>query len=238
MWRYVAPAFQDEYQIVLFDYVGAGQSDLTAYDPIRYSSLDGYAQDVLDICAALNVTDVIFVGHSVSSMVGVIASITSPHLFRHLIMIGPSPRYVNDPPAYIGGFEREDILGLLDMMERNYMGWASYLAPVIMQNSERPELAQTLEESFCSTDPVTARQFAEVTFFSDNRADLPRVKTPSLILQCQDDLIAPLHIGEYVHRHLVDSTLKVMAATGHCPHVSHPVEIIESIRTYLNSLGV
>lgn len=238
MWRYVVPAFQDEYQIVLFDYVGAGQSDLTAYDPIRYSSLDGYAQDVLDICAALKLKDVIFVGHSVSSMVGVIASLTSPHLFRHLIMIGPSPRYVNDLPAYIGGFEREDILGLLDMMERNYMGWASYLAPVIMQNSERPELAQTLEESFCSTDPVTARQFAEVTFFSDNRADLPRVKTPSLILQCQDDLIAPLHIGEYVHRHLVDSTLKVMAATGHCPQVSHPVETIESIRAYLNSLGV
>lgn len=238
MWRYVVPAFQDEYRIVLFDYVGAGQSDLTAYDPIRYSSLDGYAQDVLDICAALELKDVIFVGHSVSSMVGALASIRSPQVFSHLIMVGPSPCYVNHPPDYFGGFEREDILGLLDMMERNYLGWASYLAPVIMQNSDRPELAHTLEESFCSTDPRTARQFAEVTFFSDNRADLLRVQTPTLILQCQDDLIAPLQVGNYVHRQLVNSSLTVMDATGHCPHVSHPRETIESIRTYLNRLGV
>ncbi|HNH82534.1 MAG TPA: alpha/beta hydrolase [Acidobacteriota bacterium] len=238
MWRYVVPAFQDEYRIVLFDYVGAGQSDLTAYDPTRYSSLDGYAQDVLDICLALELKDVVFVGHSVSSMVGALASIRSPQFFSHLIMVGPSPCYLNHPPDYFGGFEREDILGLLDMMERNYMGWASYLAPVIMQNSDRPELAQTLEESFCSTDPMTARQFAEVTFFSDNRADLPRVKTPSLVLQCQDDLIAPLQVGEYVHRQLVNSRFRVMDATGHCPHVSHPQETIQSIRTYLNSQGV
>ncbi len=234
MWRYVIPAFEDAHQIILFDYVGAGQSDLSAYDPTRYSSLTGYTQDVLDICVALELKDVVFVGHSVSSMIGALASIESPGLFQHLIMVGPSPRYVNDLPDYYGGFEREDIIGLLDMMERNYMGWASYLAPVIMQNSDRPELAQTLEESFCSTDPKTARQFAEVTFFSDNRADLPRVPTPSLILQCQDDLIAPLQVGQYVHRHLVHSTLKVMAATGHCPHISHPEETARVIQTYLN----
>ena len=236
MWRFVAPAFEDTHRVVLFDYVGSGKSDLRAYDPERYSTLSGYAQDVLDVCDALALKDAIFVGHSVSSIIGLLAAIREPHRFSHLIMIGPSPRYTDEPPEYVGGFQRADLEGLLDMMEKNYMGWASFLAPVIMKNEVRPELARELEASFCSTDPTIARRFAEATFFSDNRADLPRSPVPSLVLQCSDDAIAPLPVGEYMHRHLPGSTMKVLQATGHCPHLSHPEETIQAIREYLTSV--
>ncbi|MEO8285515.1 MAG: alpha/beta hydrolase [Chloroflexota bacterium] len=235
MWRFVTPYFRDDYKLVLFDYVGAGKSDLSAYVPQRYSSLDGYAQDVLDVCEALDLHDVIFVGHSVSSMIGVLAAIRKPEYFDRLILLGPTPRYLNDLPDYLGGFERADIEGLLDLMDRNYLGWTSYLAPVIMKNPERQELSAELEQSFCSTDPVTARRFAEVTFFSDNRDDLPNLTIPSLILQCSDDAIAPLEVGDYLHRHLSNSTLRVLRATGHCPHMSHPEETVEAIKEYLGS---
>jgi sigma-B regulation protein RsbQ len=232
MWRLITPAFAPDYRVVLFDYVGSGKSDLSAYDPARYGTLDGYAQDVLDVCEALDLRDVLFVGHSVSSMIGVLAANRAPERFSRLIMVGPSPRYLNDI-GYVGGFERADIEGLLDLMERNYLGWASYLAPVVMKNDGRPELTQELRESFCSTDPKIARRFAEATFFSDNRADLGEVRVPSLIMQCSEDAIAPVEVGSYLHRSLPDSTLRLMKATGHCPHVSHPGETIEAIRNYL-----
>lgn len=232
MWRFVAPAFEDDYRVVLFDYVGSGKSDLSAYDAQRYSTLDGYAQDVLDICAALDLRDVIYVGHSVSSMVGVLAANREPERFSRLIMVGPSPRYINDA-GYVGGFERADIEGLLDLMDKNYIGWANFLAPVVMKNDERPELTQELNDSFCSTDPRITRRFAETTFFSDNRADLPRLRVPSLIMQCSEDSIAPVEVGNYLHRALPQSTFRMLKATGHCPHVSHPEETIEAIRTYL-----
>ncbi|MBV8518431.1 MAG: alpha/beta hydrolase [Acidobacteria bacterium] len=232
MWRFITPAFEDDYRLILFDYVGSGKSDLNAYDPSRYATLQGYAQDVLDICAALDLHDAIFVGHSVSAMVGVLAAKQEPERFSNLIMIGPSPRYINDD-GYAGGFERPDIEGLLDLMDRNYIGWASFLAPVIMKNPDRPELGAELQESFCSTDPKIARRFAEATFFADNRGDLAGVAQPSLILQCSEDAIAPLEVGQYVHRELPGSTLRVMKATGHCPHLSHPEETIEAIREYL-----
>ena len=235
MWRFMTSYFRDDYKIVLFDYVGSGKSDLSAYTPQRYGSLDGYAQDVLDICEALDLHDVIFVGHSVSSMIGVLAAIREPEYFDRLILVGPSPRYINDLPDYLGGFERVDIEGLLDVMDKNYLGWASYIAPVIMKNPGRPELSAELEQSFCSTDPGTARGFAEVTFFSDNRDDLPNLIIPSLILQCSDDAIAPLEVGDYLHRHLAHSTLRVLRATGHCPHMSHPEETVEAIKAYLGS---
>jgi sigma-B regulation protein RsbQ len=235
MWRFVTPAFEENYRIVLFDYVGSGKSDLRSYSAERYGTLDGYAQDVLDICDALELTDVIFVGHSVSCVVGMLASIREPERFSRLILIGPSPRYINDPPDYVGGFERADITGLLDVMEKNYIGWANYLAPVIMKNQERPELTSELEQSFCSTDPQIAHRFAEVTFFSDNRADLPKVPVPSLIMQCSEDAIAPTEVGEYLSRHLPGSTLRVLEATGHCPHMSHPDETIRVIREYLGA---
>ncbi|HEX8362328.1 MAG TPA: alpha/beta hydrolase [Longimicrobium sp.] len=233
MWRYVVPAFEDDYRIVLFDYVGSGRSDLSAYDEARYSTLEGYARDVLDVVHALDLRDVVLVGHSVSSMVAVLAANREPERFSRLVLIGPSPRYVNEQPEYVGGFERADIEGLLEMMERNYIGWASFLAPNIMKNAERPELGAELTESFCSTDPRIARRFAEATFFADNRADLPRVSVPSLVLQCTDDMIAPVEVGEYVHRSIPGSTLRLMKATGHCPHMSHPEETVELIREYL-----
>ena len=235
MWRFVAPAFADDYQIVLFDYVGSGKSELGAYDADRYSTLDGYVHDVLDIIHALDLRNVLFVGHSVSSMIGVLAANQEPDRFAKLIMIGPSPRYVNEAPHYTGGFERSDIEGLFETMDKNYIGWANFLAPAIMKNPEHPELGEELAQSFCSTDPVIARQFAEATFLSDNRADLERVLVPSLVLQCSDDMIAPNAVGEYVHRQTPRSTLRVMKATGHCPHMSAPEETIALIQDYLES---
>lgn len=232
MWRFVTPAFEDDYRIILFDYVGAGKSDYSSYIPERYQSLQGYAQDILDICEALDLQDVILVGHSVSSMIGLLAAIEKPSRFSHLIMVGPSPCYINKD-GYIGGFEHKDIEGLLETMEKNYIGWANFLAPQIMGNADRPELGQELTDSFCSTDPVIANQFAKATFFSDNREDLPKLKTPSLILQCAEDIIAPSQVGDYLHQNLRNSTLKQMKAKGHCPHLSEPEETINLIQDYL-----
>jgi sigma-B regulation protein RsbQ len=233
MWRFVAPAFEDDYRVVLFDYVGAGKSDLSAYAPDRYSTLDGYAQDVLDVIHALDLRDVILVGHSVSSMIGVLAANREPDRFARLVLIGPSPRYVNDAPQYVGGFERADIEGLLETMDRNFIGWANFLAPAVMKNPDRPELSAELTESFCSTDPVIARRFAVATFFADNRADLAHVSVPALVLQCSEDMIAPDVVGAYVHRAMPASTLRRMKAIGHCPHMSEPEETIALIREYL-----
>ena len=233
MWRWITPAFENDYRIVLYDQVGAGQSDLSAYRSEKYRTLAGYAADLLEICAAEELTDVIFVGHSVSSMIGVLAAIQEPERFGKLILVGPSPRYVNDGD-YVGGFGRQDIDGLLDFLESNYMGWAAAMAPVIMGNPERPELGAELTGSFCRTDPDIAREFARVTFLSDNRADLARVRTPSLILQCSEDAIAPQAVGEYVHANLVASELMLLKATGHCPNLSAPEETIAAMKAYLS----
>lgn len=232
MWRYLTPAFEKDFRIILFDYVGAGQSDKSAYQPERYATLEGYAQDVLEICEALQLQDVVFVGHSVSAMVGLLAAIEKPAYFARLVMIGPSPCYINDG-KYVGGFERQDIEGLLDTMEKNYIGWANFLAPGIMGNKDRPELGEELTQSFCSTDPVIARQFAKATFFSDNRADLPKLQVPALVLQCSEDIIAPLVVGEYTAARLPQGKLRIMKATGHCPHMSSPEETIQLINEYL-----
>jgi sigma-B regulation protein RsbQ len=237
MWRYITPAFKNHYRIVLFDYVGAGKSDMSFYNKERYSDLNGYAEDILEIASALELSHAVFVGHSVSSMIGLLAALKQPGLFSHLILVGPSPCYINYP-GYVGGFDRKDIVELLATMEKNYIGWANFLAPAIMKNPEHPELGQELTASFCSTDPIVARQFAEATFFSDNRDDLAKVKTPSLILQCSDDLIAPLAVGEYLRSHLPDSTLKVLKATGHCPHMSAPEETIEAIQQYFAKMKI
>lgn len=233
MWRFVTQGFERDYQIILFDYVGSGKSDLAAYSADRYGDLKGYAQDVLDICGTLELKDVIFVGHSVSSIIGMLASIQEPERFSHLILVGPSPRYINDPPNYRGGFERHEIEGIFEMMDKNYVGWAHFFAPAIMQNAERPELSRELEESFCSTDPILARRFAEVTFLSDNRKDLASVHTPSLIMQCSEDIIAPTEVGYYLQQSLRRSTLRLMKATGHCPQLSHPDETFRIIEEYL-----
>lgn len=232
MWRFIIPAFEKNYAIVVFDYVGAGKSDLASYNTERYSNLNGYAQDVLDVCEALALTQVIFIGHSVSGMIGVLAALKRPQYFSDLILIGPSPCYINED-GYVGGFTRKDIDDLLDTMEKNYIGWANFLAPAIVKNSDRPELSHELTESFCSTDPKIARQFAMATFLSDNRTDLAKVTTPTLIMQCSDDLIAPFEVGEYLHTNLTGSKLRILKATGHCPHMSHPDETIAVIQSYL-----
>jgi sigma-B regulation protein RsbQ len=234
MWRLVAPSFEDHYRVVLFDHVGAGQSDLSAYSEAKYSRLQGYADDILEICEALGLRDVVFVGHSVSAMIGVLAARKDPSRFAKLVLIGPSPRYINDGD-YVGGFGEKDIKELLEFQDSNYLGWSNTLAPVIMGNADRPELAQELNNSFCRTDPKIAKQFAAVTFLSDNRADLADVRVPSLILQCQEDAIAPLAVGEYLRQHLPHSTLHHLTATGHCPHVSAPHETAEAIANYLSS---
>ena len=236
MWRGVAPAFETDHRVVLFDHVGHGRSDSSAYDPRRYASLAGYAADVLEICAALDLTGVTFVGHSVSAMIGVLAAAQRPDRFARLVLVAPSPRYVDDT-GYVGGFSRADIEDLLDSLDSNYLGWSAAMAPVIMGNAERPELGEELTNSFCRTDPEIARQFARVTFLSDNRADLARVRTPALVLQCADDVIAPREVGEYVHRALPGSTLVHMAATGHCPNLSAPAETVAAIRAYLRDPG-
>ena len=232
MWRMVAPAFEADSRVVLFDYVGCGKSDWSAWDEQRYSSLNGYAQDVLEIVRAFDLSDVVFVGHSVSAIIGMLASIEAPKRFSRLIHIGPSPCYVNDA-GYIGGFERKDIEALLELMEKNYVGWAAYLAPLVMKNPGRRELTEELQSSFCAADPRVTRQFARVTFFSDNRADLAKVTVPSLILQCSEDAIAPNSVGQYLHSALSRATLRQMSATGHCPHMSHPVETVALMKEYL-----
>ena len=234
MWRYVAPRFEDDFQVVLFDHAGAGRSDPSSYDIERHSSLAGYAQDVLDICHELDLRDVIFVGHSVSAMIGVLAAGQEPALFDKLVLVGPSPRYVNDG-EYVGGFTSADILEMLESLESNYLGWSSAMAPVIMGNPDSPELAEELTESFCRTDPDIARRFARVTFLSDNRKDLAAVKVPTLILQCTNDVIAPVAVGEYVRHAMPNATMVMLAATGHCPNLSAPDQTTDAIAAFVRA---
>jgi sigma-B regulation protein RsbQ len=231
-WKFVVDAFTEDYKVVLFDYTGSGKSDLSQYSADKYSKLDGYAQDILDVCEALDLRNVIFVGHSVSSMTGILAAIRHPECFSKLVLIGPSPRYLN-AENYAGGFEQQDLEGLFEFMEHNYLGWSSAMAPAIMGNADRPELGEFLTSSFCSTDPEVARDFARVTFMSDNRADLSKLAVPSLTLQCSDDIIAPVAVGEYVHQHTPGNEFVRLNAAGHCPHISEPEETIAAIRTFI-----
>jgi sigma-B regulation protein RsbQ len=232
MWRLVVPAFERDFKIVLFDHVGAGGSDLSAYSRSKYASLGGYADDVVEIARELGLQDVVFVGHSVSSMIGVLADAKAPGLFEALVMVGPSPRYIDDA-GYVGGFSGAQIEELLTFLDNNHMGWSHAMAPTIMGNANRPELGEELANSFCRTDPEIAKHFARITFTSDNRADLANVQARCLILQCSDDVIAPLAVGDYLHRHLANSTLVVMKATGHCPNLSAPEETIAAIRAFV-----
>ena len=234
MWSRVTPAFADTHRQVLFDYVGSGNSDRAAFDALRYSDLKGYAQDVVEVCDALGLHEgVTFVGHSVSCSIGMLASIERPALFDRLVLLGPSPCFLNDLPGYVGGFEREDLEGLLTLMDQNYMGWAQYLAPVVAGASGDGEVASTLNASFCSTDPAVAKVFARATFFADNRSDFPKVPRPSLLLQHRRDSLAPVGVGEYLHARMPASTLRVLDVEGHCAHMSNPALVIEAIRDYL-----
>jgi sigma-B regulation protein RsbQ len=230
----VWPAFAEEYRIVLFDHVGHGGSDRTSFDPLRYAGLEGYATDVLDIIAELDLHDVVFVGHSVSAMIGALAAAEAPDRFSRLVLIGPSPRYI-DEGDYVGGFAAGDIQELLDSLDSNYLGWSSTMAPVIMGRDDRPELGEELTNAFCATDPEIAKHFARVTFLSDNRADLARVSTPALVLQCSDDVIAPQGVGEYVARELPGARFVQLQAVGHCPNLSAPDETIAAMAEFLAS---
>ena len=232
MWRQVSPVFADKFKIVLFDYVGSGSSDISAFDRTKYSTLRGYAQDVIEILDELGLKHVNFVGHSVSSMIGALAYIERPELFETIAMIGPSPCYINDD-VYVGGFERKDIEALLETLESNHVAWSAAMAPAIMGNPEAPELSEELEASFCRMDPLLAHHFARVTFLSDNRKDLPRVLAKTLILQCQKDVIAGEDVGRYVNRCLPNSQFVMMNATGHCPHMSAPMEVAGELQKFL-----
>jgi sigma-B regulation protein RsbQ len=234
MWRHVAPAFEDQFRTVLFDHVGAGESDLRAYDSQKYSTLEGYADDVIEIGNELGLKGAIFVGHSVSGMIGLLAALKAPDMFKSLVMVGPSPRYI-DGEDYIGGFKEEQIAELLEFLDNNYMGWSATMAPVIMGNADRPDLGEELTNSFCRTDPDIAKEFARVTFASDNRADLPKASIPTLILQCSEDVIAPLAVGEYMHRQMPNSELVILKATGHCPNLSAPDEVISAIHHFVRA---
>jgi sigma-B regulation protein RsbQ len=232
MWRHVAPGFEPIHRVVLFDHVGAGGSDLSAYDAVRHGRLEGYAQDLVDIVEALDVPPVVFVGHSVSAMIGVLAAADRPELFERLVLVGPSPRYIDDE-GYRGGFGQDEIDELLETMDGNYLGWSQHIAPVIMGVPDRPDLGEELAGSFCRTDPAIARRFARTTFLSDNRDDLKRVRTPSLVVQCRDDVIAPVEVGHYVHASLRDSELVLLDVTGHCPNLSAPDQLTAAMTAYL-----
>ncbi|MFD4874418.1 alpha/beta fold hydrolase [Streptomyces sp. NPDC058420] len=235
MWRLTVPALASEYQVVLFDYVGAGRSDLSAFSEARYSSLEGYAQDVEEICEALDLRDAVFVGHSVSAMIGVLAAARVPERIGALVMVAPSPRYIDDD-GYHGGFSAEDIDELLASLDSNYLGWSAAMAPVIMGNAERPELGEELGKSFCATDPEMASVFARTTFLSDSRAELKSVQVPTLVLESSQDAIAPREVGAFVHQAVPGSTLVTLEATGHCPHLSAPEATNQAITRFLDGL--
>jgi len=232
MWTAVARDFEAAFRVILFDHVGAGRSDLSAYEAEKYSSLDGYADDVVELGRVLGLKDAVFVGHSVSAMIGALATLKAPGMFSDLVMVGPSPRYVDDGD-YKGGFSHDQVEELLEFLADNHLGWSAAMAPAIMGNPDRPELGETLANSFCATDPEIARQFARTTFFSDNRADLPRLAVRTLVLQCQEDIIAPACVGEYVHAQIPDSTYRLLDATGHCPNLSAPAEVSAAIRAFV-----
>ena len=232
MWTEVARSFETDFRTILFDHVGAGRSDLSAYDAKRYASLDGYAEDVVDIGRALGLRDAVFVGHSVSAMIGALASLKAPGMFSELVMVGPSPRYLDDV-AYVGGFSPAQVDELLEFLADNHLGWSAAMAPAIVGNPDRLELSERLTNSFCATDPEIARQFARVTFLSDNRDDLPKITARTLVLQCQDDIIAPVCVGEYVHQQIPHSTFVLLEATGHCPNLSAPDEVAAAIRAFV-----
>ncbi|EKB49801.1 alpha/beta fold hydrolase [Cecembia lonarensis] len=234
MWRFVAPAFEEKYDVLLFDYVGSGNSDIKEYNPSKYNTLYAYAEDVLEIITYLNKSEVIFVGHSVSAIIGILAAKMQPQFFQNLVLVSPSPYFINDG-AYKGGFSKEDIEEIITTVEDNFIGWTSFVTPVIVGNKERMEFASELEKSFCSMDPVAARQFAKITFSSDHREDLAGIDVPCLIIQCQFDQLAPIEVGDFMHEKLTSSQLVVIEEWGHCPHLTSPGKVIASIDQFLQA---
>ena len=236
VWHDVAADLARDHRVVLFDYLGCGKSDRAAWRADRYAHLEDYARDVLAIIDALGLSKVVYIGHSISSSIGVLAAVARPERFERLIMIAPNPCFINEPPDYVGGYERADIQELLDLMERNMIGWANFFAPVAMKNADRPELAEDLRRRLSTGDPVVLKQFAKVVFGADVRSQLPALRVPTLIMQCSDDAVAPAAVGGYMAQHIPSATLTHMKATGHCPHMSYPEETIAVIREYLSAM--
>ncbi|TGD78755.1 alpha/beta fold hydrolase [Hymenobacter wooponensis] len=234
IWRYLTTSLATRYKLVLFDYVGSGESDLQAYEPVKYSSLDGYAQDIVDICQVLNLRDVVLVGHSIGATIAMLAAIQEPSYFSKIIMLAPSPCYTNEP-GYHGGFDREDILQLLQLMDADYTSWANMFATILMGARNESSLGEELAGFFCNTDPQIAKQFATTAFLADNRAEVPLLTIPTLILQCSQDAVAPEEVGEFLHTHLPQSTLVKLQATGHCPHLSAPLETLKAMDAFLSA---
>lgn len=234
MWQYIAPQLKERYTLVLFDYVGSGHSQASAFSESRYSTLEGYALDVREICEALDLNEVHFVGHSVSCSIGLLASIASPERFASQVMICPSPCFLNMPPDYHGGFEKTDLEELIDLMGRNYMGWANYLAPLVVGGENSSVFIDELSSSFCSTDPVLAKTFAKATFFSDYRHLLPQAQHAALVLQSQDDALANPEVGRYIHAQMPQSTLRMVESKGHCIHMTHPALVLREIHAWLD----
>lgn len=233
MWNRFTRLLGAKYKIILFDYVGCGQSDLRAFEKNRYSNLLGYSLDIIEICEELNLSHVVFVGHSVSSIIGMHAAIKSPETFSELIMVCPSPCFLNFPPDYEGGFEKEDLEELINLMDKNYIGWANYLAPLVMGQNNDNELIKELEQSFCSTDPQFAKPFAKTTFFSDDRKYLSQLTNPTLILQSRDDNLASIEVGKYMHKNLPNSTLNIIEAHGHCLHMTDPKCVVNALEDFV-----
>jgi sigma-B regulation protein RsbQ len=234
MWRHITPHFEDDHRVVLLDHVGAGGSDLTAYDIERHGRLEGYADDLVEVAEALDLQDVALVGHSVGASVALLAHLAEPARFTTLALVGPSARYVDDPSGgYVGGLSEEELEGLLDLVDRNFAGWSTMMAPAIMGNPERPELGEELEASFCSTDPDIASRWARVTFGADIRPALPRVRAPTLVLQCSEDPIVPDATGRWMAERIPGCSFVQLAATGHCPHLSAPGETAAELRRFL-----
>ena len=236
MWRFLTPLLESDYRIILFDYTGSGKSDVSHYDRERYSKLQGYAQDVIEICESIGVSDVVFVGHSVSSIIGILAANERPDLFAQLVLVCPSPSFMNFEPDYRGGFEREDLEELLNLMDKNYIGWANYLAPLVMGTEANQELTKELSDSFCSTDPTYLKPFARATFLSDHRSDLGKTKHPTLILQSANDTLASIEVGQYMAGKITTSQIDVIEASGHCLHMTNPNSVYESMSRFIADL--
>ncbi len=233
MWRFITPDFIEQYQLVLFDYMGSGKSDIDGYDLRKYSSLDGYADDIIDICHALDLQDVIAIGHSVSATITTLAALKEPKLFSRLIHVSPSPCFLNDPPSYMGGFELSDLEELLSLMDKNYIGWASYLAPIVIGRQASDILTGELSDSFCSTDPVITKNFARATFLSDHRKEFAKTPIPALVIQSQKDNLASTDVGYFLHKTIPESMISVIESEGHCPHMTHPDLVVAAIKNYL-----
>ncbi|MFT6898599.1 MAG: sigma-B regulation protein RsbQ [Paraglaciecola sp.] len=233
MWRFMLPELEKHYQVVLFDYVGSGNSVLIDYSIEKYGKLEGYAEDIIDIIDELQLRDVTIIGHSVSAIIASIASLDIPLIIKKIVMVCPSPCFLNMPPDYEGGFERIDLEELIALMDKNYIGWANYLAPLVMGSSQSQELIGELSGSFCSTDPIIAKTFAKATFFSDYRHILPDITCSVLILQSSCDALASVGVGHYMVDNIPDSEMVIIAAEGHCLHMTHYQEIAPIIARFI-----